>query len=61
MDWIPRYNWLTLETGQKGGRDILTVRIYPRVLSRDETAFIVDPALQNGQSYLEYGIFLGLV
>ncbi len=58
MDWIPRYNWITLETGQKAGKGILTVRIYPRVLNRDETAFIVDPVLQNGQNYLEYDIFL---
>lgn len=57
-DWIPRYNWITLETGQKTGKDILTVRIYPRVLNKEETAFIVDPTLQNGQNYLEYDIFL---
>lgn len=57
-DWIPRYNWLTLEIGQKTGKDVLTVRIYPRVLNKEETAFIIDPALPNGQNYLEYDIFL---
>ena len=57
-DWIPRYNWITLETGQKTGKDILTVRIYPRVLSKDETAFIVDPTLPDGQNYLEYNILV---
>ena len=57
LDWIPRYNWLTLEIGQKAGKNILTVHIYPRVLNKDETAFIVDPTLQNGQNYLEYHIF----
>lgn len=58
MDWTPRYNWITLEIGQKAGKNILTVRIYPRVLSKDETAFIVDPALPSGQDYLEHHIFL---
>lgn len=57
-DWVPRYNWITLDTGQKAKKDILTVRIYPRVLNKGETAFIADPALQSGQNYLEYNIFL---
>ena len=57
-DWIPRYNWITLEIGQKAGKNILTVHIYPRVFNKNETAFIVDPALQNGQNYLEYHILL---
>lgn len=55
-DWIPRYNWITLKIGQEARRDILIVRIYPRVLSKDETVFITDPALQNGQDYIEYQI-----
>lgn len=57
-DWIPRYNWITLDIGQKAGKDILTIRIYPRVLNKSETAFIVDPTLPNEQNYLEYDIFL---
>ena len=56
-DWIPRYNWITLDIGKKAGKDILTVRIYPRVLNKSETAFIVDPTLANEQNYLEYDIF----
>lgn len=58
MDWIPRYNWITLENKQEDGKDILTVRIYPRVLNKEETAFIADPALPNGRKYLEYDISL---
>lgn len=57
-DWVPRYNWITLEINQIEGKDSLTVHIYPRVLNEGETAFIVDPALQKGQNYLEYHIFL---
>ena len=55
-DWIPRYNWLTLKIEHKAGKEILKVRIYPRVLNKEETAFITDPTLQNGQNYIEYDI-----
>jgi predicted phosphodiesterase len=40
-DWLPRYNWITLETKQ----DKLFVSIYPRVLDNYECRFEADPIL----------------
>lgn len=43
-DWLPRYNWITLETKQ----DKLFVSIFPRVLE-NECKFEADPILGGGK------------
>lgn len=57
-EWIPRYNWLTLDINDQNGTPHLTVRIYPRVLNNAQTAFEPEKSLPNGIEYEEFQISL---
>lgn len=57
-DWIPRYNWITLEVNHIDAETVLTIKIYPRVLDETETKFEPDKAIPDGKEYMEYTIKL---
>lgn len=56
--WIPRYNWISIEVNRLDGKDTLKVKIYPRVLSEDESSFEPDYNILNGKEHLEFSIDL---
>ncbi|WP_312940714.1 metallophosphoesterase [Oscillibacter sp.] len=57
-DWIPRYNWITLETNKMGAKTFLSIKIYPRVLDKIENKFEVDKSLRTGSDFVEYSFCL---
>ncbi|MCX4356118.1 MAG: metallophosphoesterase [Oscillospiraceae bacterium] len=58
-DWIPRYNWISLDIESKeDGHDYLLVIIHPRIYSPGASAFEQDASLST-KEYLEYSFDLG--
>lgn len=49
--WIPMYNWISLEMIRQTDGDYLIVKIYPRVLNSEGTAFEADRALKSALAY----------
>ncbi len=41
-DWFPRYNWITISSEIYNGDRILSIAIYPRVLSKNRDCFQAD-------------------
>lgn len=56
--WVPRYNWLQLELDESNNKDILKVRIYPRIYSETLNKFICDYAITKELESVEYEIIL---
>ena len=54
--WIPRYNWICLKIDKANSHDVLSVRIYPRVLDKTSSRFVSDPLTQDGKEYIEYSL-----
>ena len=54
--WIPRYNWICLKIDKVDSCDVLTVRIYPRVLDKTSSKFEPDTSMQDGKEYIEYSL-----
>ncbi len=50
-EWIPRYNWITLEMERQPDGDFLNVKIYPRVLNSEGTAFEPDKTLKKALAH----------
>lgn len=44
-NWIPRYNWITVDVVNRDGNDYLVVKIYPRVYSKSKYKFEKDEKL----------------
>lgn len=57
-DWIPRYNWICLKIDKVNSCDVLTVRIYPRVLDKTSSRFEPDSSIAGGKQYIEYAVSL---
>lgn len=58
-DWIPRYNWISLDVESKeDGHDYLLVIIYPRIYNPSTSAFEQDMSLST-KEYLEFSFDLG--
>lgn len=57
--WIPRYNWIELDVVVEGNKDILIVRIYPRVYDKDQNKFVCDHKLTITSQCIEYKITIG--
>lgn len=58
-DWIPRYNWISLDVESKeDGHDYLLVIIYPRIYNPSTSAFEQDTSLST-KEYLEFSFDLG--
>lgn len=54
--WIPRYNWICLKIDKVDSCDVLTVRIYPRVLDKTSSKFEPDTSIPDGKEYIEYSL-----
>jgi len=57
-NWIPRYNWITLNLHSDSVTDCLNVKIYPRVLNEQECRFEEDKHLCKDKIYCEYMLTL---
>ena len=57
-DWVPRYNWITLDVSENKGVPALIVKIYPRILDKDEDRFEADRMSCEGQEFIEFLIDL---
>lgn len=57
-EWIPRYNWITLEVKEIETEVTLEIRIYPRVLDDIENRFVPDRTLRDNKQYFEFNINL---
>lgn len=44
-EWLPRYNWITVDVDTKGRNEYLVVKIYPRVYSKAKYKFEKDEKL----------------
>lgn len=55
-DWVPRYNWISLEIIKQNGVELLSIKIYPRIWSTDR--FICDKELTGTMLYKEYTLKL---
>jgi len=42
IDWMPRYNWITISSSIENGDRCLDIEIYPRILSKSRDSFIID-------------------
>lgn len=41
VDWLPRYNWITISSKTENDERILKVKIYPRCLTADRNSFAI--------------------
>ena len=57
-DWIPRYNWITLDIKNINSLDYLCIQIYPRVLNKQQTSFVSENSGEGVNEYKEYKIKL---
>lgn len=57
-DWIPRYNWLSIERKILNGDTIVEVTVYPRVLAEDRNGFIPEINDNVEETYKKYTINL---
>ena len=58
-EWIPRYNWITLDVKENAGKAVLHVKIFPRILDKCEDQFEADKnSCSSGQEFLEMEISL---
>ncbi|PKM71155.1 MAG: hypothetical protein CVU92_09890 [Firmicutes bacterium HGW-Firmicutes-17] len=54
-EWIPRYNWLTIDVINESNSDYLSIKIYPRILEPTTTDhFIVDTEICIDSQFVEY-------
>lgn len=57
-DWIPRYNWISIEHKVIDGECIAEITVYPRILSADRNGFIPELDSETRQIYIKYAINL---
>lgn len=57
-DWIPRYNWITLDILNGEDTEYLDVKIYPRILNDAEDQFVADEKLCGDDIYSEFKLML---
>ena len=58
-DWIPRYNWISLDINSKNGYDYLSIIIYPRIYNSHIGKFEKDISLVNEDMSVEFTLLLG--
>ncbi len=56
-DWIPRYNWISLDIESNDGHNYLSIIVYPRIYNPDTTSFEQDTSLST-EEYLKYSLDL---
>lgn len=57
-DWIPRYNWLSLNIDSSSMKNILKIKIYPRIFDKESFKFVSDRPTGD-VDYIEYSLTLG--
>ena len=58
-DWIPRYNWITLDVVAEDNVDYLIIQVYPRVYNEKSSSFEPDYNIVNDEIYIEFKLLLG--
>lgn len=56
IDWLPRYNWITISSKTENDERILKVEIYPRCLTVDRDAFTMDSTCPQGENHISHEI-----
>jgi len=56
VDWLPRYNWITISSKTENDERILKVEIYPRCLAADRDSFSVDSTCPQGENHISHEI-----
>ncbi|MDD2477252.1 MAG: metallophosphoesterase [Dysgonamonadaceae bacterium] len=56
VDWLPRYNWITISSKTENNERILKVEIYPRCLTDDRDSFTIDSTCPLGENHIFHEI-----
>lgn len=56
VDWLPRYNWLSIEGEIIDNEKILNIEIFPRCLSSDRDAFKIDSKCKHDKNSIKHSI-----
>lgn len=56
VDWLPRYNWITISNKTENDERILKVQIYPRCLTADRNSFTMDSTCPQGENHISHEI-----
>jgi calcineurin-like phosphoesterase family protein len=56
VDWLPRYNWLSIEGEIENNEKILNIEIFPRCLSSDRDSFTFDSSCGKGKNSIKHKI-----
>jgi predicted MPP superfamily phosphohydrolase len=56
VDWLPRYNWITISNKIETDERILEVEIYPRCLTTDRDSFTIDSTCHHGGNHIYHEI-----
>jgi len=56
VDWLPRYNWITISSKTESDERILEVEIYPRCLTADRDSFAIDSTCPFGENHISHEI-----
>lgn len=56
VDWLPRYNWITISSKTENDERILKVEIYPRCLTADRDSFTMDSTCPTGENHISHEI-----
>jgi len=56
IEWMPRYNWITISSNMDNGDRCLDIEIYPRVLSENRDCFLADKKNVTDGFYLRHSI-----
>lgn len=56
VDWLPRYNWITISSKTESDERILKVQIYPRCLTADRNSFTMDSTCSQGENHISHEI-----
>lgn len=56
VDWLPRYNWITISSKTEKDEHILKIEIYPRCLTVDRDSFTIDSACPQGKNHISHEI-----
>lgn len=55
-DWIPRYNWITVECVLLEEKRLIRIIVYPRILTKQRNRFAPDIEYCDGKLYFEHFI-----
>lgn len=56
VDWLPRYNWITISGKTENDERILKVKIYPRCLTADRDSFTMDSTCPLGKNHISHEV-----